>query len=53
MDYPAVKDNIVDAFHSVGWDRATMLAFEDIPTMVLTNRHSHDGTIMLRPYDIG
>ena len=34
MDYPAVKDNIVDAFHSVGWDCETLLASEDIPAMV-------------------
>ena len=38
MDYPAVKDNIVDAFHNVGWDRATMLASKDIPTMVQSLR---------------
>ena len=38
MDYPAVMDNIVDAFHSVLWDRATMLASEDIPAMVQSLR---------------
>jgi hypothetical protein len=38
MDYPKVKDNIVDAFHSVGWDRETMLAAEDIPAMVQSLR---------------